>query len=225
MPWNELLAKRTARMQRSTVREFLKLAGQPGMISFAGGLPAPELFPLEEVRAASESVLTRFGSKALQYGETEGLRELRAWLAEKHSVSTDNVLITSGAQQALDLIGRVLLDPGDHVAVENPTYLALLLAWRPLGIEYSPVTSDDEGLLVSEIPDKTKLLYVIPNFQNPQGTTLSHARRKILAEKSRSEKLIVVEDDPYGELRFEGEMLPSLFSLAGGPESSVIYVG
>src|SRR5688572_7374606 len=126
MDWNKYFAERTTHMQRSTVREFLKLAAQPGMISFAGGLPAPELFPLREVRAASENVLTRHGTKALQYGETEGVRELRSWLAERHNVSIDNVLVTSGAQQALDLVGRVLLDPGDRVAVENPTYLALL---------------------------------------------------------------------------------------------------
>lgn len=225
MHWNKHFAERTSHMQRSTVREFLKLAAQPGMISFAGGLPAPELFPLQEVRAASENVLTRHGTRALQYGETEGVRELRSWLADRHNVSVENVLITSGAQQALDLIGRVLLDPGDQVAVENPTYLALLLAWRPLGVEYSPVISDDEGMVVSEIPNKAKLLYVIPNFQNPQGTTLSHARRMVLAEKARREKLIIVEDDPYGELRFDGEPLPSLFSLAGGPEGPVIHVG
>ena len=225
MPWNKRLAQRTAQMQRSTVREFLKLATQPGMISFAGGLPAPELFPIEQLRAASGSVLTRHASKALQYGETEGLRELRAWLAETHNVSVENVLITSGAQQALDLIGRVLLDSADQVAVENPTYLALLLAWRPFGVQFAPVACDDEGLLPDEIPQDSKLLYVIPNFQNPQGTTLSRARRTALAEKAQREQLIIIEDDAYGELRYEGDPLPSLFQLAGGPNGPVVQVG
>ena len=225
MHWNKHFAERTAHMQRSTVREFLKLAAQPGMISFAGGLPAPELFPLQEVGAASENVLTRHGTKALQYGETEGVRELRALLADHQGVSVDNVLITTGAQQALDLIGRVFLDSGDPVAVENPTYLALLSAWRAFGAEYLPVPGDDDGLHVDEIPLQSKLLYIIPNFQNPQGTTLSHARRIALAERPRRDQLIVVEDDPYGELRYEGEALPSLFSLADGPGGPVLQVG
>jgi 2-aminoadipate transaminase len=225
MIWNEHFAGRTAEMHRSTIREFLKLAAQPGMISFAGGLPAPELFPLSEIRSAAESVLARHGSKSLQYGETEGLRELRGWLAEQHGVSVENALITSGAQQALDLIGRVLLDACDPVAVENPTYLALLSAWRPIGVEYRPVAGDDEGLLVGEIPRKSKLLYVIPNFQNPQGTTLSRARREALVDRAQREHLVVVEDDPYGELLYEGEPLPSLFSLADGPNGPVLRVG
>jgi 2-aminoadipate transaminase len=225
MHWNNHFAERTAQMQRSTVREFLKLANQPGMTSFAGGLPAPELFPIEEVRAASERVLARHGGKALQYGETEGVRELRALLAEQHGVSVENVLVTTGAQQALDLIGRVFLDPGDRVAVENPTYLALLSAWRPLRVEYLPLAGDDDGLFVEDVPPESKLLYVIPNFQNPQGTTLSHARRVALAERAQRDQLIVVEDDPYGELRYEGAPLPSLFSLAGGPAGPVLRVG
>lgn len=225
MHWNNYFAERTAQMERSTVREFLKLATQPGMISFAGGLPAPELFPIEEVRAASERVLARHGGKALQYGETEGVRELRALLAEQHGVSVENVLVTTGAQQALDLIGRVFLDSGDPVAVENPTYLALLSAWRPLGVEYLPVAGDEDGLFVEDVSPESKLLYVIPNFQNPQGTTLSHARRVALAERARRDQCIVVEDDPYGELRYEGAQLPSLFSLAGGPAGSVLRVG
>jgi 2-aminoadipate transaminase len=225
MLWDKQLASRTAEMHRNTVREFLKLAAQPGMISFAGGLPAPELFPVQEIRVASETLLSRHGGKAMQYGETEGVPELRAWLAERYSVGIENVLITSGAQQALDLIGRVLLDTGDQVAVENPTYLALLGAWRPLGVQYSPVASDKDGLDVNGIPADSKLLYVIPNFQNPQGTTLSHARRIALAEKAQREQLIIVEDDPYAELRYEGDPLPSIFSLAGGPDGPVIHVG
>jgi 2-aminoadipate transaminase len=176
-------------------------------------------------RYGADAILRCHGGKALQYGQTEGLQELRAWLAAKHSVAVENVLITSGAQQALDLIGRVLLDPGDRVAVENPTYLALLLAWRPLSVEFAPVNCDDEGLFPEEIPAKSKLLYAIPNFQNPQGTTLSEARRVALASKALRERLIIVEDQAYAELRYGGDPLPSLFSLTGGPAGSVIHVG
>src|SRR4051794_19452198 len=134
MKWDDKFAQRTALMKRSTVREILKHASRPGMISFAGGLPAPELFPIGETAAASERLLKKYGSKALQYGETEGIPELRDYLAAKFSsgglkVSRENVLITTGGQQALDLIGRSLIDEGDAVLVENPTYLALLLSW------------------------------------------------------------------------------------------------
>ena len=136
MDWNCQFAERTVQMRRSSVRELLKLTAQPGMISFAGGLPAAELFPIERVRQAAEAVLRCHGQRALQYGETEGLAELRDWIAERFStqrvcLDRDNVAIVSGGQQALDLIGRVLLNPGDRVVVENPTYLALLSAWRP----------------------------------------------------------------------------------------------
>ncbi len=144
MNWNNRFAARTEQMKRSAVRELLKLTGQPDMISFAGGLPAPELFPVDEIRQAADAVLSRKGGGALQYGETEGLAELRDWIATRFTagpvaLSRRNVVIVSGAQQGLDLIGRVLLDPGDRVMVENPTYLALLSAWRPIGVEFLPV--------------------------------------------------------------------------------------
>jgi 2-aminoadipate transaminase len=195
------------------------------MISFGGGLPAAELFPLGEFNRATESVLIRHGGKALQYGESEGVPELREFIAGNLGVKAENILITSGAQQALDLIGRVLIDPGDIVAVENPTYLALLSSWRVHQPDFRAVASDANGLAVSQLPRASKLVYLVPNFQNPQGTTLSTGRRLELAESARRHGSIVVEDDPYGELRYEGEPLPSVFEIAGKCDGPVLRVG
>ena len=220
-------------MRRSTIRELLKLTARPDMISFAGGLPAPELFPLEQMRRATECVLTQRGHAALQYGETEGVAELRDWLAARFStkgiaVERANVLITTGAQQALDLIGRIFLDEGDAVIVENPTYLALLSAWRPWGVRFLPVISDASGMCVNELDplfaQRPKLVYSVPNFQNPQGTTLGLEGRLRLLKLLRENDAVVVEDDPYGELRYEGEFLPHLFELDRG-EGRVLHVG
>jgi 2-aminoadipate transaminase len=222
MDWESQFARRTRLMKRSAVRELLKLTTQPEVISFAGGLPDPALFPLDRVREAAEAVLVRQGKKALQYGETEGLTELRGWIAERFSsaearLTQENVLIVSGAQQALDLVGRVMLDPGDRVLVENPTYLALLSAWRPLGVEFLPVSSDSEGLQVEALEPlllrRPKLLYTIPNFQNPQGTTLALDRRHQLMQLLAGREVGVMEDNPYGQLRYEGPELPHLLTL------------
>ena len=161
----------------------------------------------------------------LQYGETEGVGELREFIAAENKVAVENVLITSGAQQALDLIGRVLIDADDRVALENPTYLALLSSWRVHRPAFEPVRSDAEGLDVGNMGHGAKLLYVVPNFQNPQGTTLSLRRREKLAAYAKAEDLIVVEDDPYGALRYEGEALSSIFELSGGCSGPVIKVG
>ena len=222
MSWNSRFSTRSQHMRRSAVRELLKLTERPDMISFAGGLPAPELFPLEEIRAATAQVLATRGSRALQYGETEGVPELRDWIAARFRkpglpITRSNVMIVTGGQQGLDLLGRVLLDPGDRVIVENPTYLALLSAWRPLGVEFLPAAADAEGIqvdsLATSLLQEPKLLYTIPNFQNPGGTTLSARRREALVEWARVHQVGLIEDDPYGELRFEGSTLPSLLSL------------
>jgi 2-aminoadipate transaminase len=240
MNWKSRFAQRTALMQRSTVRDLLKLTAQPGMISFAGGLPAPELLPVAEVERATVAVLRAEGARALQYGETEGVGELRDWIAARYStakctVKRENVMVVSGSQQALDLIGKVFLDAGDRVLVENPTYLAALLAWRPTGAEFTAVPSDAEGMCV-EAPDdavlaSAKMLYIVPNFQNPQGTTLSRDRRQHLAERARRAGLPVIEDNPYGELRYSGTPLPHLLELDarngsdGELRTSVIHLG
>jgi 2-aminoadipate transaminase len=240
MDWNRQFAERTAQMWRSAVRELLKLTLQPGMISFAGGLPAAELFPIERVRQAGEAVLRCHGQRALQYGETEGLADLRDWIAARFStpqvrLDRDNVAIVSGGQQALDLLGRVMLNPGDRVVVENPTYLALLSAWRPLGVEFLPVKSDADGICVEQLEGllnrQPKLLYTIPNFQNPQGTTLSLERRLELIRLLTDHDVAVVEDNPYGDLRYSGERLPDLFTLdlglgsMPGAQGRVLHVG
>lgn len=238
--WNDRFAGRTALMKRSTVRELLKLIAQPGMISFAGGLPAAELFPVEEVRKASEQVLSTLGGSCLQYSETEGVAGLRDHIANAFSrpgytVNRKNVVIVNGSQQALDLIGRILLNQGDLILVENPTYLALLSAWRPLGVGFKGIASDDSGMQPEAwsrmISSNTKVTYVIPNYQNPQGTCMSRDRRLLLAEALHQTGQILVEDNPYGELRYEGEGLPHLFELnarmdsRGELESEVIYTG
>jgi 2-aminoadipate transaminase len=212
-------------MRRSTIREFLKHAAKPGMISFGGGLPAADLFPSDHFQSAWESVLSKHGGKALQYGESEGVGELREYLGRRVGVGAEQVLITSGAQQALDLLGRVLINPRDRIVVENPTYLALLSSWRVHRPNFIPALSDDNGLVVEQLRYNAKVLYVVPNYQNPQGTTLSLERRLALTEYAQREEMIVVEDDPYGELRYEGSSLPSLFEVSGKGEGPVIRVG
>jgi 2-aminoadipate transaminase len=240
MNWSRRFARRTALMRSSALRELMKATSRPEIISFAGGLPAAELFPIEHIKSALTAVLDRVGGPALQYSATEGLADLRDWLARQFSttrlrVQSENVLITTGAQQAMDLIGRILLDEGDRVIVENPTYLALLSAWRPTGVEFLPVACDADGMRVDTceplLKRKTKAIYCVPNFQNPKGATLSLARRKRLVALSRQHSTAIVEDNPYGELRYSGRALPSLLELdarnqaASGFDSHVIYTG
>jgi 2-aminoadipate transaminase len=239
MNWGQMYAKRTRRMKRSAIRELLKVTRRPEVISFAGGLPAAELFPIAKVEDAIKTVLAKLGGKSLQYGETEGVPELREWIAHEFSrngtkISIDNVLITTGAQQALDLVGRVLLDDGDRALVESPTYLALLTAWRPYVGEFLAVPSDDDGMRVDALPELLKkgpkLIYVTPNFQNPQGTTLILERRQKLVKLLQEFGVALLEDNPYGELRFSGQPLPHLLdieAMQGQSESPnhVIYSG
>lgn len=215
MNWDSCFSQAALRARRSTVREFLKLTRRPGCISFAGGLPAPDLFPVQDVRAATERVLTEHPAAALQYGESEGLSELRDAIAARYpgtGYTAENVLITNGAQQGLDLVGRLLLEPGSLAWVQNPTYLACLLAWSSHGARFA--TWDQSGRQPTlAASDRAKVLYVIPNFQNPTGTTLTlPEREQVLALAARTHTPIL-EDDPYGELRFEGEPLPSLVQL------------
>jgi 2-aminoadipate transaminase len=240
MDWSQCFARRTGLMRSSAVRELLKVAARPEIISFAGGLPAAELFPVERIKSALAAVLDRVGGQALQYSATEGLTDLRDWIARQFSkgrlrVGTENVLITTGAQQGMDLIGRILLEEGDRVILENPTYLALLSAWRPAGVEFLPAACDAEGMRVEEceplLERKPKAIYCVPNFQNPQGTTLSLARRERLVALARRYSTAIVEDNPYGQLRYSGRALPSLLDLdarnqgASGFDSRVIYTG
>ncbi len=220
--WAQRFAQRTQRMKSSAVRELLKLTEQPDVISFAGGLPAPEVFPTERFEAAMRTVMQTLGARALQYSTTEGYRPLRELIAERSSrygirVEPDNVLITNGSQQALDLIGKVFLNPGDHVMVERPTYLGALQAWNAYQTEYITADTDLDGYVVESVRDRMrcgpKFVYALPNFQNPSGITLSLERRRALLEVADHYGVPILEDDPYGQLRYEGEHLPSIVTL------------
>lgn len=228
---NLRLARRMNRMQPSAVREILKVADRPDVLSFAGGLPAPELFPVEQVAAAHAEVLASDGAYALQYSTTEGYGPLRDWIAARLSdrnipVSSSSVLITNGSQQGIDLVARILLDPGDVVLVENPTYLAALQAFAAYEVTLVPVPSDDDGMQVALVEKlialhRPKLIYLVSNFQNPKGTSLSLPRRRQLAVLAQQFGVAVLEDDPYGELIFRGEMLPPVAALGS---SNVLYI-
>lgn len=223
-PWDHRYAQRTQRMGSSAIRELLKLTEKPDIISFAGGLPAPEVFPLEEFHAACERVLRDCGAQALQYSTTEGYLPLREMIA-RHSarygieVTPENIIITSGSQQALDLLGKIFINPGDRVLVESPTYLGALQAWNAYGAEYLPVPMDEHGMRTDALEEALragpKFIYVLPNFQNPTGVTLSLERRQELIELADHYGVPIVEDDPYGQLRYEGDHLPSVVVLDG----------
>lgn len=220
--WEHRYAHRTQGMKSSAIRELLKVSSLPGMISFGGGFPAPEVFPIEKFKEACDTVLTEMGKQALQYGATEGyqpLRELIASNAGKYGiqVSADNVLITTGSQQALDLLGKIFINRGDRILVESPTYLGALQAWNAYGCNYVTIDSDDDGMQTEQLHDlistNIKFIYALPNFQNPSGTTLSLVRRKQLIELANSQGVPIIEDDPYGQLRYEGEHLPPVVVL------------
>lgn len=220
--WSERFAQRTHGMRRSEVRELLKLTEQPGIISFGGGLPAPEVFPIREFEAACTRVLREQGARALQYSTTEGYRPLREMIA-RHTcrygvtVTPENILITSGSQQALDLIGKVFINQGDHLLVERPTYLAALQAWNTYQAQYTAVPMDDDGLMTDALEAALrggpKFIYALPNFQNPTGVTMSLERRRELVRLADHYGVPILEDDPYGQLRYEGEHLPSIVAV------------
>jgi len=221
-PWEHRFARRTKAMQSSAIREILKLTQAPDVISFAGGLPAPEAFPIEPIREASDFVLSEMGAKVLQYYPTEGfvpLRELLRGFGVEQGVgsSIDNVLITSGSQQALDLIGKVFINRGDLILVESPTYLGAIQAFNAYGAEYLAVPFDDQGMQTDALEEALragpKLIYVIPNFQNPTGVTMSLKRRQRLVELADQYGVPIVEDDPYGKLRYEGEYIPPVIAV------------
>jgi 2-aminoadipate transaminase len=220
--WDSVYAARTERITSSAIRELLKVTEQPEFISFAGGLPAPEVFPVAEVGEAIHRILEEKGPQALQYGATEGYLPLREWIARYMTgqgvpTSIENVLITTGSQQAIDLLGKVLLDEGDLVVVESPTYLAALQAWNIYGARYLTVPTDEWGMrtggLRQVLGKRPKLVYTLPNFQNPTGATLSLSRRQRLIEQAAHLGTPILEDDPYRELRFIGKHLPRLISL------------
>ncbi|HMO57520.1 MAG TPA: PLP-dependent aminotransferase family protein [Roseiflexaceae bacterium] len=226
--WDAHWAAAARATSGSAVRELLKLTEQPDFISFAGGLPAPESFPAEEIASATERVLATQAARVLQYGPTEGFPPLRALLADMMAargvaVASDQVLITSGSQQALDILARLLIDPDDTIVVEDPTYMGALQAWRPYRPRFATLPIDDHGMLVERLEAvlsdlaregrRPKFLYTVSNFQNPSGVTLSHQRREQLLDIAERHDLPIVEDDPYGALRFEGTAPPLLAAL------------
>lgn len=220
---NTQFAARMDAMKPSSIRELLKMTERPDVISFAGGLPAPELFPIDDIRVATERVFSECGAKAFQYGVTEGISTLResivAEMASRHVACTaDDVLITTGSQQGLDLLGKIFLDPGDIILTETPTYLAAIQAFQCFQAHFQPVATDDQGIIPEAVDElaangKVRFLYVIPNFQNPTGRTLSLARRQKLVEIAQRRNFVIIEDDPYSRLRYRGEHLPPIKSF------------
>lgn len=227
-------AERMDGIKASEIREILKLTLQPEIISFAGGLPAPELFPIEEMKIVTKHVLTEMGHEALQYSPTEGYLPLRVKITERMeklgiNARPENILITSGSQQGLDFSGKVFLNPGDVVFCESPSYLGAINAFRAYQCNFVEVDTDDDGMIMEDLESKIsstengKMIYVIPDFQNPSGRTWSLGRRKKLIEIANKFNLPIIEDNPYGELRFEGEILPSVKSF--DTEDRVIFLG
>ncbi len=231
----ENFAKRMDNIRASDIRELLKIIGNPGIISFAGGLPAPELFPVEEMKAALNAVLDENGRTALQYGQTEGWKPLRDHivkrLAEKNAIHTDadHILLTAGSQQGLDFMGKLFLNPGDVVVMESPSYLGAINAFKQYECGFAEVPTDENGMIMSELDrvlattPNVKLIYVIPDFQNPSGRTWPLERRKEFIEIINKYNVIAIEDNPYGDLRFKGEYLPALKSMDA--EENVVYFG
>lgn len=234
--WQERFSRRAQGAKSSVIRELLKLTEKPEIISFAGGLPAPEVFPTEEIREAAFRVLDQHGDVALQYGPTEGYRPFRELLVRhmaRYGIQArpENVLVTSGSQSGLDLIGKLFLNPGDRVAVESPTYLGALQAFGVYQPEFLSVPLDHDGLrtdaLEAVLRRGPKFLYVLPNFQNPTGATLSLERRRRVVELASDRGVAIVEDDPYGQLRYLGAHLPSLAQLDAEQQygGGVLYLG
>jgi len=232
MNWK--LAQRAEKMNPSVIREILKVTEKPGIISFAGGLPSPQTFPIDAMREASERVLRDDGKAALQYAASEGYAPLREWVAQDllkqgMNVSPDQVLITTGSQQGLDLVAKILIDAGSRILVETPTYLGALQAFTPMEPVAVGVNSDDHGVDANDLrakvgtgADKARFVYLLPNFQNPTGRTMTEERRAAVAQVAIETGLPIIEDNPYGDLWFDAPPAPSLSSRH--PDGSV-YLG
>lgn len=228
---NDLLATRTSHIKASAIRELLKIATSPGMISLGGGLPSPDSFPFNLIQELTEKVLTKYGAAALQYDLTEGFIPLRKTLIDYcKSIGVEaglqNIYISSGSQGFLDTLGKLMITPGDLIAVEGPTYLAALQAFNAYEAKYVVMRTDDEGLIPESMEEvlknnRVKFVYTVPTFQNPSGKTIGLKRREQIAEIIKKYDVLLIEDDPYSALRYTGEHLPTIKSMA--PEH-VIYV-
>lgn len=231
MDFSHLLADRTGKMGASAIREILKVVGQPGMVSLAGGIPSPDSFPMERIRKLTDTVFTKYGSAAFQYDLTEGFTPLRevmaAYLGRRGiHVSPDEVLIQSGSQGVLDSICKVLISAGDKIAVEAPTYLGAIQAFKPYEPEFVRIEMDENGLIPESLEEvlknnKIKFIYTVPTFQNPTGRSLSLERRKKIANIIIKYGALLVEDDPYSNLRYTGEAVPAIRTFA---PDNVLYI-
>jgi 2-aminoadipate transaminase len=232
---NLRFAERTLGIKASEIRELLKLTEMPEIISFAGGLPAGELFPIEKLVAVSAQVLREDGKLALQYSATEGYTPLREIIANQRMIkagikaNTDNIMITNGSQQGLEFSAKIFIDKGDIIICESPSYLGAINAFKAYQPTFIEIPMDDNGMIVDELEKaliahpEAKMIYTIPDFQNPSGKTMSVDRRKRVAELSKIYNIPVIEDCPYGELIFEGEVYPSIKSF--DTEGTIIYLG
>ena len=227
-------AKRMDNIKASEIRELLKLTQRPEVISFAGGLPAPELFPVEELKRVTAEVLEENGTAALQYGPTEGYGPLREQIAKRMEkvhvdITPEDILVTSGSQQGLDFAAKIFINPGDIIICESPSYLGAINAFKAYEPKFLEIDTDDEGMIMEDLEetlknnDKVRFIYVIPDFQNPSGKTWSVERRKKLVELANKYNVAILEDNPYGELRFEGEILPAVKHY--DTEGRVIFLG
>ncbi|NMA87039.1 MAG: PLP-dependent aminotransferase family protein, partial [Tissierellia bacterium] len=227
-------AKRMDNIKASEIRELLKLTQRPEVISFAGGLPAPELFPVEELKKVTAKVLEENGTAALQYGPTEGYGPLREQIAKRMekvhvNITPDDILVTSGSQQGLDFAAKIFINPGDIIICESPSYLGAINAFKAYEPKFVEIDTDDEGMIMEDLEealknnDNVRFIYVIPDFQNPSGKTWSVERRKKLVELANKYNVAILEDNPYGELRFEGEILPAVKHY--DTEGRVIFLG
>lgn len=229
--WDERFAERTQHMVSSIIRDLLKLALQPDIISFAGGMPAEELFLVREFEEACHHILPHNGARALQYGTSEGYPPLKQYLVEKMQkygvpAEQENILVINGSQQALDLIGKMFINPGDIVLTEGPTYLGAIQAWRAYQARFVTVSLDEDGIQTDKLEETlerhpVKFVYVLPNFHNPAGVTMTLERRLKLVELAAKHGVFIVEDDPYGELRFEGQDISPLVVLH---KENVLYL-
>ena len=228
---NNLLSNRIKTVPESFIRRILKVSNQPDVISFAGGLPNADLFPVKALEKACVKVLQNNGKQALQYANSEGDSTLREWIAERYqknqglTISPENILITNGSQQALDLLGKVLLNTGDSIAIENPGYLGAIQAFSLYRPEMHTVNIDENGMNTDELTQllrtkKPKLIYTVPNFQNPTGMSYSQQNRQAVAKIVAQSDALLVQDDPYGELRFSGEPKVNFMSLL--PEQTIL---
>ena len=229
--FQHLLSQRMQTMQRNQIREILRVVSQPGMVSLAGGIPAEETFPIEELYKINEAVLDRYGAAALQYDRTEGfapfVEALTGYLAGKSIVAAaDDLLVFNGSQSVLDTLGKVLLSPGDCIALESPSYLGALSAFGAYQPNYVSIAGDDEGIMPEALEaaleqQKIKFIYLVPTFQNPTGRTMSRERRQQIADIVMRMNALVIEDDPYSDLRYRGEPVPALHTFA---PDNVVYV-